>query len=633
MSTSSDQPEKDAAGASKPENDEFWRYIPLYQAALRADWALAKRFSEEHEGALARIIKTFEETALQIAVGAGRSTRAINFIRNLVDKMPPEALEIVNAYKRSALFNAAWMGNTEAVKIIWQKRPSLVFDRDKYGYSPLDIAAVNAKKDTLLYLLDVTKDDPFSKLFPDEDSAAHLLISVITSGYYEIALYLVEKYPKLAVSRRKNGDCGLQALARKCSAFKSGSRHQWWQRVIYNHVPVKLNDFAVSHSRGDDIENAVDDPQVAGQKYKWAARLLVQYCCISAVPCIKNIQEQKEMHHQALKLLKCLCERVRSLNDSNAYDSHINEAIYNATKLGIHEVIEGIVESFPIFAMVKQKDGWNLFQMAVIERHANVFNLIYQMEDFRAVIVYWKDDSGNNLLHLAGRQAPSNKLNLVSGAALQMQRELQWFQEVKKLANPHDTECRNNNDQTPAMLFFQEHEKLVAEGETWMKDTANSCTIPSALIVTMVFAAAITVPGGINVIDGLPFFSKEAAFKIFVISDTISLFASITSLMVFLSILTSRYAEGDFLFVLPNRLIIGLATLFLSITAMVIAFSCALYLLVGNSDKAWMLYPVAALAFIPIFSFTSLQFPLLRDLMVSTYGPRIFGKQSDHPFY
>ncbi|XP_058199145.1 uncharacterized protein LOC131314490 isoform X4 [Rhododendron vialii] len=584
MASSSNQPgENMAISTSKPENDEFWRYIPLYQAALRADWALAKRFSEEHEGALARIIKTFEETALQIAVGAGRSTRAINFIRNLVDKMPPEALEIVNAYKRSALFNAAWMGNTEAVKIIWQKRPSLVFDRDKYGYSPLDIAAVNAKKDTLLYLLDVTKDDPFSKLFPDEDSAAHLLISVITSGYYD--------------------------------------------------VPVKLNDFAVSHSRGDDIENAVDDPQVAGQKYKWAARLLVQYCCISAVPCIKNIQEQKEMHHQALKLLKCLCERVRSLNDSNAYDSHINEAIYNATKLGIHEVIEGIVESFPIFAMVKQKDGWNLFQMAVIERHANVFNLIYQMEDFRAVIVYWKDDSGNNLLHLAGRQAPSNKLNLVSGAALQMQRELQWFQEVKKLANPHDTECRNNNDQTPAMLFFQEHEKLVAEGETWMKDTANSCTIPSALIVTMVFAAAITVPGGINVIDGLPFFSKEAAFKIFVISDTISLFASITSLMVFLSILTSRYAEGDFLFVLPNRLIIGLATLFLSITAMVIAFSCALYLLVGNSDKAWMLYPVAALAFIPIFSFTSLQFPLLRDLMVSTYGPRIFGKQSDHPFY
>ena len=33
-----------------------------------------------------------------------------------------------------------------------------------------------------------------------------------------------------------------------------------------------------------------------------------------------------------------------------------------------------------------------------------------------------------NLLHLAGQLAPIHKLNLVSGAALQMQRELQWFQ-------------------------------------------------------------------------------------------------------------------------------------------------------------------------------------------------------------
>ncbi|KAI8560247.1 hypothetical protein RHMOL_Rhmol04G0240800 [Rhododendron molle] len=619
-----------SVGTSRPENDEYWRYIPLYQAALRGDWASAQRFFEEDEGALTAKIKSFGETTLHIAVGAGRSTSAINFVRNLADKMPPEALEIVNDFNRTALFNAAWMGNMEVVQILWQKRPSLVYMRDKYGCSPLDMAASNAMKDTLLYLLDVTKNDPFSKLFPVEDSAALLLISVITSGYYDIALYLVEKYPGLAVSKRKSGDCGLKGLARKISAFKSGSRHQWWQRVIYDHVPVKLNDFTMSRSKGD-IENAVDDPRVMGHNYKWAARLLVEYFCIT-VPCIKHIQEQKGMHLQALKLLKCLCERVRSLNDSNAYESHVRDAINSAAKLGIHEVIEEIVESFPISVWARDKEGRNLFQRAVIERHANVFNLIYQMGDYRRLIVYMKDGSGNNLLHLAGGLAPPNKLNLVSGAALQIQRELQWFQEVKMFANPEDIDWPNSHNETPAMLFTREHKKLVAEGETWMKDTANSCTIPSALIVTMVFAAAITVPGGIND-TGLPIFSKDAAFKIFVISDAVSLFASITSLLVVLSILTSRYAEGDFLFVLPNRLIIGLATLFLSITAMVIAFSSALYLLFGSNDKVWILYPVVALAFIPILSFTFLQFPLLRDLMVSTYRPRIFGKQSNRAFY
>lgn len=34
----------------------------------------------------------------------------------------------------------------------------------------------------------------------------------------------------------------------------------------------------------------------------------------------------------------------------------------------------------------------------------------------------------NNLLHYAGQLAPMHKLNLVTGAALQMQQEFQWFE-------------------------------------------------------------------------------------------------------------------------------------------------------------------------------------------------------------
>ncbi|PWA77500.1 ankyrin repeat-containing domain, PGG domain protein [Artemisia annua] len=47
-----------------------------------------------------------------------------------------------------------------------------------------------------------------------------------------------------------------------------------------------------------------------------------------------------------------------------------------------------------------------------------------------------KDSYGNNLLHLVGRLIPTNKLNLISGAALQIQRELQWFKEVEGFVCP-----------------------------------------------------------------------------------------------------------------------------------------------------------------------------------------------------
>ncbi|XP_058192010.1 ankyrin repeat-containing protein ITN1-like [Rhododendron vialii] len=200
-----------------------------------------------------------------------------------------------------------------------------------------------------------------------------------------------------------------------------------------------------------------------------------------------------------------------------------------------------------------------------------------------------------------------------------------------KFANPRDIDWLNDDMETPATLFIREHEKLRAKGEKWMKETANSCTIPAALVVTVVFAAAIQYPGGYNR-DGLPNFSTAVAFYIFVVFNAISLFASTTSLLVSLSILTSRYNQDDFHHALPERLVKSLFTLFVSITSMVVAFICALYIMLGNKPNARILCLVAVLANIPIH-FAWLHLPLLLDLITPTYCPRIFGKQSDRPFY
>ncbi|KAF7120059.1 hypothetical protein RHSIM_Rhsim13G0212400 [Rhododendron simsii] len=339
------------------------------------------------------------------------------------------------------------------------------------------------------------------------------------------------------------------------------------------------------------------------------------------------------MHLQTLELVKCFCKGIASLPDSAKHSSLTEGAMLSAAENGIPEIVHEIVESFPSVLETTDAEERGVFDHAILERQENVFNLVYQMGKYsREYVLKDYDDKGNHILHLAGKLAPPTKLIQISGAALEMQLELQWFEAVKKLMSPRDIDWRNDDGKTPAMIFTEEHKKLVAEGEKWMKDTADSCTIPAALIVTMVFAAAITVPGGINGTNGVPTLNNEVIFNIFVVSDAISLFTSTTSLLVFLSILTSRYAERDFLFALPNRLIIGLFTLFLSITAMLIAFSCAIYLLFGNK-LAWILYPVAGLACVPIISFASLQYPLLRDLMKSTYGPGIFGKQSEVRFY
>nr|GFA27742.1 ankyrin repeat family protein [Tanacetum cinerariifolium] len=179
------------------------------------------------------------------------------------------------------------------------------------------------------------------------------------------------------------------------------------------------------------------------------------------------------------------------------------------------------------------------------------------------------------------------------------------------------------------MVFRKEHQKLRKEGEEWMKKTADSYTITAALIITIVFAAAITVPGGNNGDNGKPIYETYTSFIIFAVSDAVSLFTSTTSLLLFLSILTARYADEDFLYRLPKRLILGLTMLFLSVTSMMIAFSATLYIMFGQ-EKQWILIPICALACLPIASFVTLQFPLLVELVSSTYGQGIFGKQDDH---
>ncbi|KAL7228478.1 hypothetical protein ACSBR2_007237 [Camellia fascicularis] len=274
--------------------------------------------------------------------------------------------------------------------------------------------------------------------------------------------------------------------------------------------------------------------------------------------------------------------------------------------------------SYPDAIHLQNENEQSILHRAIECRHEKVFNLIHQVEESKTIFLSQSDKWKNNALHLAGKLAPQQQLYLKAGAALQMQRELQWFKEVEKHVVPRNKEERNYNGMTPAEVFADKHKEVVKEGEEWMKDTANACSIVAALIATVVFAAAITVPGGDNS-DGGPIFNKRASFLIFGIFDAFALFSSMTSVLLFLSILTSRYAEGDFLVTLPRRLIYGLLTLFLSILSTMIAFGATLYLVFEESYKAWIIIPVFVLPGIPVCLFAFLQSCLLLDMFKSNY--------------
>lgn len=193
--------------------------------------------------------------------------------------------------------------------------------------------------------------------------------------------------------------------------------------------------------------------------------------------------------------------------------------------------------------------------------------------------------------------------------------------------HPLHQEVKNQDGKTAWQLFREEHKGLIEEGEKWMKDTSNSCMIVATLIATVAFASLLTVPGGNNQDKGIPIFLLDNTFMVYAVSDALALFSSMASVLMFVSILTAHYAEEEFLKTLPERLILGLASLFFAIVTTMIAFVAALTLVLQERVK-WVSIPFALLACIPVALFAKLQLPLFIQMIISTYGSGIYHPQS-----
>ncbi|KAK1418416.1 hypothetical protein QVD17_27560 [Tagetes erecta] len=634
----------------------------IHAAIIKGDWLKVGSILEKDECLATEAISSDGSTVLHIAVGIGH-----NDIIKLVLPYIEDELELKtrNSDGSTALHIAAIVGNKQAAELLVKTNNKFLVIQDSNGKLPLDKAYENMHLDTVRYLLKAVNDDTITELHghvhPDDDVVLDLLVNAISAKHYGLASELVQKIPQFA---SKSEDV-LMSLAK---TFPTGLNYG--ETLLYPSMELTkemadyfdwLTDYASSFPSSLMIYFFVtkDYDMTCSRLFLCAA-----FFIITVGPCIvvgivtstiriliyivgfvifglhwvlwksahllafapvKHIENKYKEWEDAKEVLELVCNEIDKLDYNGTHHPYYTQPILEAACQNAFKVVDEILFRSPEVIQSTDKNGYDIIQLAIIHRSEKVYNLIYdvgeRMNLYRTIV----DSSKNNVLHLAGKLAPSNVLNRRTGAALQLQRELQWHEEVKKLVFPTYITQENIFKETPGMVFTREHENLVKEGEQWMKTTAESCSITAALITTIVFAAAITVPGGSNQETGMPLFKKKSAFIIFAISDAISLFASSTALLVFLSILTARFAEKDFLVSLPRRLFIGLFCLLLSTTAMMVAFSATLFL-VFCEQKLWMLAPICGLAFIPIAFFVTLQFPLMVDLFRSTYL-RIFGKQ------
>ncbi|CAK8565552.1 unnamed protein product [Lathyrus sativus] len=261
----------------------------------------------------------------------------------------------------------------------------------------------------------------------------------------------------------------------------------------------------------------------------------------------------------------------------------------------------------------------NALLLAVKNRQPHVIQWL--QERFSKGVFHYlylqSDKNENTILHLSAYTSLQRENTWrISGAALQMMWDIKWYKYIKGLVPEHFNQRSNKEGKTPSEIFKEQHRELLKNSVEWLKDTSESCSVVAALIAGVSFATSGSVPGG-NKQTGEPNFEGYPAFEGFAISSLIGLYFSVTALIMFLSILTSRKEIEDFRQNLPMKLLFGLCSLFVSIVAMFVSF-CAghFFVLTDKYTKGDnILFYLYISICLPVAFYAAVQFPLFVDLV------------------
>ncbi|KAH6758243.1 hypothetical protein C2S51_018478 [Perilla frutescens var. frutescens] len=538
----------------------------MYRAALVGDWALAKKLLKKEPTLASKERNCYlpdRETErkwyrpLHVAIALKHD----KFALKLIKMMKAEDLTLGDSNELTACSYAAASGKLDIAKVMLEKNPDLV--KKHMREELIFFAILSGKSEMVSFFLERIGVDCLRK-----EGWFDLLQNAIDSKMNGVALKILERDGSLATMSNERGTA-LHVLARQDISVAStgkpamavGSNFGTTLKGVVLQVLKKDGSLAtMSNERGTALHMLARQAMAVGSifghgKMQPDFRLLA-----------KNLLEKID-EPSALKLL-----------------SKPVPILHAAAKVGNMELIHMLTRAYPDLIWQTDDKGRSLLNIAIECREANVFSFIKR---FHALDIYscWlkEDEDKNNLLHLAVKLGP--RKNTIP--ALQMQSELAWYKTVEAMLPVRYIEEKNKDEQTPRDLFVATHEKLLEESKAWMKSTADSCMLIATIILTVVYAAAFTVPGGNNEASGHPILVKSKWLTCFFIFEALALFCSTMCIITFWSITCSGFQEDQFLDILPRQLRLGFTALLGSLIGAISAFLSA-YMLLVVQEKAWL---------------------------------------------
>ncbi|KAL4270873.1 hypothetical protein AHAS_AhasUnG0046600 [Arachis hypogaea] len=556
--------------------DEYLnKCVPLYKHALQGNWEEAKAIIVQDPWLKKAAIAKGSTTVLHVAAGARGDKNHVHFVKQLMGKLSEDDLLSTDDNGNTAFCLAAAAGNEQVLRLMAAQNPEVVNVKGAgKTFPPVQFAALQGRCDVASYLYGST---PLNVI-----ELKRLFLTCINTGLYGLALKILEDRSDFDFDKDENGESVLHLLAK-------------------------------SH-----LDSCCQSPQHQSSIIK-----------------INPGMKQQVVFQLVKKLWSKILNEESSMREIFETPRVLFQLLFAPVEVGNFGFLSEILSAYPDLIWTTDETNQTIIHKAVMHRHASIFNLIHEIGPTKDIIVTMIDTQRNTLLHLAAKRAPPQRqLELVPGAAFQMCLELVWFKEVKKIMPPSFINSENSDGKTASELFSEEHKELRKDAESWMKSTAENCMLIATVIATGVFAAAITVPGGVDDKGGKPnYLGKTSWFLVFVISDATAFISSAASILIFLSILLSRFTENDFYKSLPLKLMCGLVALFCSITSMMVAFASAFFITYHHYASHLVPILVSIFASLPAILFLILQIPLWLEIIYSTICCKKLFKPSKKMLY
>ncbi|QCE01449.1 death-associated protein kinase [Vigna unguiculata] len=396
----------------------------------------------------------------------------------------------------------------------------------------------------------------------------------------------------------------------------------------------------ISHSRDEGwISHSRDGEGRFPRNYTTIVKFVKYlFAFISAViGGINELKETKKRHQLGPKLLELLMKRPHAAftgrgelrmseeeeeeNETKAKMIDEKETPFlAAARNGIVEMVNEIYNLRPSVLHETNSQGENVLLVAAKNRKPVVIESlkeILKIEVWRTLCMAINKD-GKTMLHMAGEVPSDDMHSQVSYSALEMVWDAKWFQYVASLVPPHYYFLRDKDQKIPWEIFKKTHDDLRKESGEWLKETSESCSVVTALVAGASFATATTVPGGIDD-NGMPHFEGNPSFDAFVFVSLFGLCFSVTGLIMFLTVLTSRKQPREYRKSLPLKLVFGLSSLFLSIIALLTSF-CIGHSFLFNHKYRKVILPIYVATCFPVTFFALDQVQLYVDLLAAIFS-------------